>query len=111
MLRLGVPILVALVAMALPAWAAASGPPPASDLVAAKGGPPVSLNWTNPSGIDGDVLVRGASCPTGPYDGSRVVDPYNGTVHNSFADASAHPGGSYCYAVFTTSGGAYSSGV
>ncbi len=62
----------------------------------------IFLSWHNPqrAGITFDAVRRAVSpkCPTGPADGSPVG---NESVRSAQVDASAKPGVTYCYRVFS----------
>lgn len=63
----------------------------------------VTLGWTNPGSLAGDIVRRGASssCPASVSDGTAVG---NTSVRSSQVDATGTPGSAYCWSVFTTDG-------
>jgi N-acetylneuraminic acid mutarotase len=63
----------------------------------------VTLNWTNPGSLAGDIVRRGtsSSCPASASDGTAVGAT---SVRTSQADATGTPGTAYCWSVFTTDG-------
>jgi N-acetylneuraminic acid mutarotase len=63
----------------------------------------VTLSWTNPGALAGDIVRRDVSaiCPASASDGSAVG---NTSVRTSQLDAAGTPGTEYCWSVFTTNG-------
>ena len=66
----------------------------------------VTLSWTNPAGISGIAVVRGAAgggCPATPAAGTAIGPR---TARSSQVDATAQRGKAYCYSVFALGQGA-----
>lgn len=63
----------------------------------------VTLTWTNPASLTGDLIRRAdsASCPVNAGDGTPVGST---SVRTSELDATGTPGTAYCWSVFTTDG-------
>lgn len=69
----------------------------------------VTLRWTNPAGVSGIAVARGAAggaCPTGPATGTQIGTQ---AVRSSQVDATAERGKAYCYSVFALGRGHTSS--
>jgi N-acetylneuraminic acid mutarotase len=67
----------------------------------------VTLTWTNPGTLAGDIVRRAGSsaCPANAGDGTPIGAS---TVRTSELDAAGTPGTAYCWSVFTTDGTTYS---